>query len=386
MGAGVLFCAVIWIFVALTTGPRPFTLARSDASRLAMLLIVVGLLTGHVLVTSLQVGATDFGRFFSSCGSLLMLCIAAHFAATAVTRLSAKQLDRATGVAWLLLTLIGFAAAAGVPPIGPQTSVKPVVIFSEPSHFALAYLPMLLCRVAVARRFSQVLLMGTALMLAALLQSLTLVAGIVVLSVLLFRGVWLAGLIIAVAGAAATLDLTYYSSRLTFESDTINVSTLVFLQGWENAVLDFLQTDGLGVGFQQFGIAGSLGELTYRIAAILGGSYINLLDGGSTAPKVIGEFGVAGILMLVAYIRQAARGCSFIRQAQSLPPTRRDQKMIFYHSLIITYSFELFVRGYGYFSPGGLLALTALLCLYRSSQPEELSAVTGATPTTAILR
>jgi hypothetical protein len=117
-----------------------------------------------------------------------------------------------------------------------------------------------------------------------------------------------------------------------------------------------------------------VGLFTEKIAQIMGGSYLSLLDGGSTATKVIAEFGVLGIIMLLAYARLVFRGISYIRAAQSAPARDRDKRVIFFQALVISYSLELLVRGVGYFSPGGFLALVALISLHRlsrsTSQPD----------------
>jgi hypothetical protein len=168
----------------------------------------------------------------------------------------------------------------------------------------------------------------------------------------------------------ALLDLSYYGERLYLSSESSNLSTLVFLQGWENAVHNFIETHGFGVGFQQFGIAGTTGEVTQRIARMLNGSTINLMDGGTTGSKLIGEFGIMGVLLVAAFVVAAGRGIRFIRAEQALPPARRDVRRIFFCSLIATYLFELFIRGVGYFDSGCFLALVALIGLARSGKPE----------------
>jgi hypothetical protein len=236
---------------------------------------------------------------------------------------------------------------------------------------------MLLFRAAVARRRTQWLLIGTAALLAGLLQNLTMVAGILIVAALLLRHASLVFAMLIVAIGAFTLDITYYSERLTLSPDSANFSVLVFLQGWENAVLNFQETHGLGVGFQQFGIAGSVGEIADKIAAMLEGDYINLLDGGSTATKLIGEFGVFGIAALLAYFTVVLRGVAYIRAAQRRPAAERDYRRIFFYSLIISYTFELTIRGVGYFSSGGFLAVAALIAIYRSRKSQEAATHKG---------
>jgi hypothetical protein len=225
---------------------------------------------------------------------------------------------------------------------------------------------MLLFRIALAERRNQFWLMGGSLLLAVLMTNLTMLAAILIVSALFLRRAPLVLMTLAVALGAFTLDITYYSDRLNFSADSSNLSTLAFMQGWQNAYLNFRETNGLGVGFQQFGIAGSIGDFSEKIASLMG-NYMNLLDGGTTGSKLVGEFGVMGLLILIAYVTVVVRAVRFIRRSQFQALADRDPRRIFFSALVVTYSFELFIRGIGYFSPGGLLMLTALLALRRSA-------------------
>jgi hypothetical protein len=147
---------------------------------------------------------------------------------------------------------------------------------------------------------------------------------------------------------------------LTGESD--NLSTLVFLQGWQRAALNIYETGGLGVGFQQFGFVGSLGAVANRIGQLVGTS-INLYDGGSTGSKLIAELGAAGVALIALYLRLVMRGVRVIRRAQRVPIEQRDMGQIFVYSLILAYTSELFLRGTGYLSSSGFLVLAALVAV-----------------------
>jgi len=381
MTVGLLISALAWALFGLATGRQPYYLQKSDAGRLGWLCAAILLLALHAAISHFQIGSVDFGRFSVSAAILAVVLIGAHFAARKLARLPDADLIRCANVALVTLTVLGLAAALGVPPVGPQASVKAVVVFSEPSHFGLAYLPVLLFRVSVARRGQQVALIAMAFLLAIVLQSLTMVVGLMIVAGLMLRARFLIPMLaVVIAGLAlVAVDLTYYSSRLVFSADSDNVSTLVFMQGWENAILNFRETHGLGVGFQQFGIAGSTGEVADRIAEILGKN-ISLLDGGSTATKLTGEFGVFGLLTIVAFLVALYRAARFFRQSQLRPPAFRDPRRLFFHSFVVAYTIELFVRGAGYFSPGGFFLLVALMSL--AARPTRTVAA-GATNTIA---
>lgn len=382
MATGLLISASLWVFLGLSGGDRPYAVERQDAYRIGTVLLLIALLTVHVVVAEHYVPGVDSVRFLSSVAILTFLCAGAHFAAKTMLRAQPSDLIRAANLVLLSLSFLAIASVAGVPAIGSQPYAKPVVIFSEPSHFALAYLPMLMFRLATAKRSTQWVIVGVALALAATLQSLTFVAGILLASALFLRRGALILLVCALAIVVPLVDLSYYAARLDFSADSTNISALVFMQGWQNAWVNFRDTYGLGVGFQQFGIADSVGDIANRVADLLGGSYINLRDGGSTAAKLIGEFGVAGLLIIVLYLRAAILAVRSIRDAQTRPVADRDISGIFFNSMLIAYSAELFIRGLGYFSPGGFLALAALIALHRRRVASKALAQRGAATST----
>jgi hypothetical protein len=166
------------------------------------------------------------------------------------------------------------------------------------------------------------------------------------------------------AGAILALDLTYYADRLLLSENSDNLSTLVYLQGWQRAAINLMETHGVGVGFQQFGIVGSVGTIAERIFS-LARTTLNLYDGGSTGSKLIAELGAFGIAAIAFFLVQAARGIILIRRAQRLPGEQRDKRSIFFYSIIIAYTSELFIRGTGYMSPSAFLLLAALIALPR---------------------
>jgi hypothetical protein len=363
---GLMAAAIFWFVAAFIGGTQPYMLQRSDAAFLALPLSVVTMLSAHVAISNVLVEGVDFGRFAGSCAILMALFIGAHFASNKLLGVPDNAIVRAADLVLVILAILGVAAAAGAPSIGPPgVHDKPVIIFGEPSHFALAALPLLMFRTAISRKSSQFLLLGGALTFAATLQNLTMVVGVLGIAAVVMRQTLLLLLLTPVAGAGLVLDITYYAERLALSSDSNNLTTLVFLQGWQNAILNFGETRGFGLGFQQFGIAGSTGDIAQKINQMLSGNSISLLDGGTTATKLIGEFGVFGILLLILLVIAAIRSALFIRRSQTLPSAGRDVKRLFFCALITTYLVELFIRGVGYFSPGGFLALVSVLSLYR---------------------
>lgn len=95
----------------------------------------------------------------------------------------------------------------------------------------------------------------------------------------------------------------YFLDRINLKpiDEINNLSLLVFLSGWERAYLNFIETNGFGLGFNMLGHYGEQGVAMDKVFDS-SGSYLNLYDGGSLAPKMISELGLIGVLLLVLYL------------------------------------------------------------------------------------
>lgn len=366
MAMGTAICAVAWIAVGAATSGAPFDWTRRLWRHLGIALSAVALLFIHGVVVDLWFGGVEFSRLIGSSLVLLLMLLGAYSVAEELLTAPSALLASTARVAFIVLTIFGIGAVAGLPSLGSNTFAKPVIVFSEPSHFSFAYLPVFIFTVAVAKRRHQFLLLGLGFILAAALPSLTLLVGVLGASFLVLRSSRLLLLLGIVASAAAllALDLSYYTSRLALSSDSQNLSALVFLQGWQRAYLNITETWGLGIGFQQFGYVGSLGELSRRIVQLMGAP-LNLYDGGSTGSKLIAELGAVGVALIAIYLGLVVRGFRLIRKAQLVPIEQRDVRTIFVYSLIIAYGSELLLRGTGYLSASGFFILAALIAVPR---------------------
>ncbi len=364
MGPGVAICTIAWIVIGAVGSRTPFRWSTRLWRLLGVALLVMTLLFVHGVVVDLWFGGVDFPRLLLSAVLLLLMLLGAYAVAQWLLIASPERLAATARLALVVLTMVAFGALAGLPSISPGAFAKPVIVFSEPSTFSFAYLPVFIFTVAIAARRRQFLLLGLGFALAMGLQSLTLFAGVLGTSCLVLRKTQLLvvfGVLTAVVAVLA-LDLSYYLGRLALSGDSHNLSTLVFLDGWQRAGLNLAETRGLGVGFQQFGIVGSIGDFARRIVELAGTS-LNLYDGGSTCSKLIAELGAAGIALVVIYLRVAVRGFSLIRRAQNVPSEHRDKRTIFVYSLILAYTSELFLRGTGYLSASGFLVMAALIAV-----------------------
>lgn len=183
--------------------------------------------------------------------------------------------------------------------------------------------------------------------------------------------------IFALAGAGALLaefeNLQYFIDRIPFLGpETENLSRLVWIQGWENAGLSIWNSFGFGGGFQQFGIATARGDAANALE-ILGVGGLNALDGGTTGSKIVGELGLFGLFAL------AWHGWLSLRLARSAYWRQNTcDGPHFLVACVIGYVVELYVRGFGYFTPGGVLCLAGLFLVGRRPSAPAVSGLRAA--------
>ena len=233
---------------------------------------------------------------------------------------------------------------------------KEPLFFKEPSHLALIFLPFFLHKLLNNNQLnrSNIFFIFFIIAIAFLVENLTLLVGVLMIT---FISNKLKNLIYIISILGITLffvNIDYFLSRLTFSGEITNLSVLVFLSGWERALLNFQNTFGLGIGLNQLGYIGTLGDFQ-EILSNLGLAGLNIYDGGSTASKLISELGFLGLFMIMLYLFSFFKFNILIKRYI----TFLDSKDIFFLSVFIMFSVELFIRGVGYFSPTVFLFLVS---------------------------
>lgn len=255
---------------------------------------------------------------------------------------------------------------------------KSLIFFSEPSHFALIFFPFLFALIVISKNIFKFFLLLISFVIGVFLENLTFMSGIALCLLLIipFRILYYIVPIFILTLAVISHSQVYYGSkileyyfdRLTFSVDSYNLSTMVYLAGWDRGIGDAIASFGFGVGFQQFGIAGPesmLSELVISRFHLPGP--LNLLDGGSLGAKLVGEFGIFGILLLSFYLIYFIK---FIRllNISNYRPNSISIRSIFFISCFVTFSLDIFVRGTGYFNPPFFFFLAAIFYLFPSIQ------------------
>ena len=239
------------------------------------------------------------------------------------------------------------------------SSVKPIGVFSEPSHFGLALAPLLAYACANESRHYQFKLLFF-FAWAVWIQNMTTLLVVILCFLINVRGRFSSlAILTIIVGAFATIDAEYFITRILVSTDSDNLSVVVLLSGWETAAAMFSASNGWGGGFQQFGFIGPIGELGERVSQMTGES-INRYDGGSTAAKLVGEFGVFGIAGLLTVIVLSTKAFFRLRAASR---SGESGAILFSLGSVYTLIIELFARGVGYFSPTLFLGACSIILL-----------------------
>ena len=159
----------------------------------------------------------------------------------------------------------------------------------------------------------------------------------------------------------SSIDLSYYSQRISL--DESNLSSLIWIQGWEEASINLIDSKFIGVGFQQFGVIPPRGEFS-KIVNLIYFDDFNRYDGGTLTSKIIGEFGVFGIGIVLIFFYQ------IIKSALKIYKNNKDIKYnsitLFAHCCVFSFSFELLVRTTSYFSTSFFFFVSSLLILQHN--------------------
>lgn len=314
----------------------------------------------------------DITRFALSYALLLYFAAAAMALAPLLFHRDSVSMERVIQPVFLLMTACGLVGTLGIAPPSASYHLKPVFPFTEPSHFALAYIPLLMFTALRARPVPRYLWLGLGFAIGFLLENLTLLVGSSLVLLLCSRGVALAAALGVLAFVATRLDLEYFVLRLDFSGQVQNLSNLAFVQGWQLIGESLERSAGYGLGFQQLGQSGT-NVLAADLIYAMTGSDFNLTDGGFTFAKLASEFGYIGIgVTALLYTPMFLRTLWQLRRSAACP-LADSATLIFARCVVASFAFDLFLRGVGYFSGTSLLFVAALLSMRRLSAQADRS-------------
>lgn len=248
--------------------------------------------------------------------------------------------------------------------LGYEKYKKSIFPFSEPSHFAITVGPILFaCGFFISKRMRFFLVL-IFILFGMFFPSLVTLLFAMMMFLFFFQTslslkFFLCGIAVFLAYVFLSTNVfDYFISRLVFSTENQNLTALVYMQGWADASASLEHSRFLGVGFQNAGILppGEIGNLIYSLA----GEYKNRQDGGFLLAKIISEFGVFGIVLLIFYLFvffKASLALSRFRKCNSFSEVSGSS--VFFNAIVVGFSVELFARGYGYFSPGFFLLIAS---------------------------
>ena len=323
------------------------------------------LLVIYHLVIASTIEDVDFLRAMSSLVLLVLVFKAAFGASRYVRGVEDSTVHAAVQLTFVLMCGIALMAVAGFHVPSENASLKPVFPFSEPSHFALSFLPLVMYSSVTGSLYTRIISLVIAVFLAVSLENLTLVVGclLVILVSLRLQAVLIFGAFLV--PIVWRMDISYYTDRLVF-SGTENLSTLVYLQGWQLIEESLNRSIGWGLGFQQLGLAEPNSIAANKIFEMTN-SYMNQKDGGFMLAKIVSEFGVVGFFLVVAFLIIAFTAFIKLRKV-ARNDSKVDSVMIISCCFVVSYLVELFIRGAGYFTPTTLMMLSSVFILSNISK------------------
>lgn len=350
-------------------------------------LALIALLTLHSLY--FLVVEEGYRKAFGIILCFAMLASAAIFS-NIIYRCNSRVLLRIFKLLVIVALLIGFGSFfIDANFLHYEKYHKSMFPFAEPSHYALIFSSFFFVTGVVVRKTQRFLLVAAVLLLGALKPNMTLlvIGSIMVVvyyilplkkqRIIIFTVALLLGL--SVLSSVDSSKLAYFYERLPFvegsERSAIpgspNITALVYMQGWEVLTDTLVSTGGLGVGLlnMENTIPGYYAELIYEKT---GGTYRNRAEGSFFASKLVTEYGVVGVLVLVAYCTMFLKSLGFFYRLERYIDNKKRSKearyplsLVYAHSIIVIFVVEAFVRGVGYFSIGVFLMMVAAFTTRR---------------------
>jgi len=312
-----------------------------------------------------MISETNFNidRFYTSIILLLGLILAANKLTEKLIKLKSNSL--LTFFWKLFYVLLAILFLEVIEQIFLERS-KNVLLFPEPSHFALIFLPVILIIFRNTSKSKKKLFILISIIIGAILiKSLTLLLGLLLINIIINprKSIIIMVIVFSLSNLIVIsnnfFDLDFLIQRINL-SNTNNISVLVYLSGWENAINTLSTFNLSGIGFQQLGYIPLEGQYRSKLQE-LGFGNLNIYDGGTTASKIITELGAFGLILIALYL-------IYFRKITKKFKQKLSEFQIIFYSFYLMYFMELFVRGIGYFSPNTILFLCSLIFILLEKQ------------------
>lgn len=243
--------------------------------------------------------------------------------------------------------------------------IKSSFPFSEPSHYSISCIPFFMYGALNSKRHIMTIYLLVMLFLSLKLPSVIMMAStILTLFIITLRFkhkliayIFSIAILLLIGKYIINLDMSdYFVSRLNFSPENKNLTSLVYIQGWQDLMANVINTNGIGLGFQRMGTnePNELNEFIFSLS----GEYKNISDGSFLASKIVSEFGIIAIILLLTYAKLVIKCLADINVA--FKKNINDPIYLFSRITIISFSIELFLRGIGYFSSSMVIFLISI--------------------------
>mgnify|MGYP000477524300 CR=1 FL=1 len=344
-------------------------------------LLSIILLHGFVAYFS-NISTFNLTRFFSSLLGLLIIILGAYRFTIIMLKASSESTEKIMSLIVILIiittSLVYIRYAIFSPFFLHNFTV--LSVFSEPSLYVITILPFFLIKLVTSSPKNQLIIIFILLSTSLIIRSTTLLiaSGIMVIvfkldsitrkNIFYYLTILLLSILVYINFIHNNLTplnpIQYFIERITFPFQEVNSATstsvLYFQKDWHDAFNNLIDTYGIGLGFQQTGIYGytsHIGEIIHQHI----GSYPNKFITVSIAPKIISEFGLLGIVLLLIYLKYFIKSAIYLKASFHSTNRKIMFSEIFYHSFIFTLFIPLFVRGTTYFSSWLFFLLSSII-------------------------
>lgn len=335
---------------------RDFLMTKKIINIISLIFIIVCL---HFSVASFFFPEFNFFRGGLSIILLLMMVYSAYLLADLICCADPLVL-RSTLKKVMIVFILSFIGSF-FPVIQNFNNVKPILPYNEPSHYTLFFVPVYFYFAFVVTPKYKIFYILFGLAIALILKNLTLLVGVVILIFILYKFKSVMLIPICLVFLITYIDLAYFIDRVDFNSKTTNLSTLVFLQGWQLSWESIKNTFGWGIGFQQLGFVKIETEAGNSIIKLMGRN-VNETDAGLTFGKVVAEFGVLGFIAVLTYLRYFVK---YFRKVNYSNIVKTKPSIVFAYAVFLSFFLEIFIRGIGYFNPPFLLFVCSIFILIK---------------------
>lgn len=289
-----------------------------------------------------------------------------------------------SAIAAIIVAFVGFLVELAEPSWFPLAAKYRVTgrlsgFFQEPSVVGFSLFPciaVLLVAETKKVRLTGICLLGCLLLISRSSTMLALIAAWILYRLVFHRRLRQAVLVaVGFAGLIGLGSLVNYDALvaptvdriagLVLSNQTDNISSLVYIQGWQDALTNLVRTHGLGLGFNMMGCY-PLPDVQARQLLTLGGfGELNAENGSFQFSKTVSEAGVAGIAFYLATIWWWLQ-----LEKRTRKLADNAERCVYATQAAIMFCFlaSSFIRGEGYFSGSLLLWLVATSASVKAQQ------------------